>query len=70
MACNLFTEYKPDLVLLDIMLPGMDGIEVLKWIRKNNEIPVIMLTAKVLTSIFSSSLTYKFFSSTLVKHTS
>lgn len=45
-ACNLFTEYKPDIVLLDIMIPGMDGIEVLKWIRKNNEIPVIMLTAK------------------------
>lgn len=28
------------------MLPQMDGIEVLKWIRKNSEIPVIMLTAK------------------------
>ena len=28
------------------MIPGVDGIEVLKWIRKNNEVPVIMLTAK------------------------
>lgn len=45
-ACNLFLDFKPDIVLLDIMLPGMDGIEVLKWIRKNSNIPVIMLTAK------------------------
>ena len=45
-ACALFNEFKPELVLLDMMLPGMDGIEVLKWIRKNSEIPVIMLTAK------------------------
>lgn len=45
-ACILFNEFKPELVLLDMMLPGMDGIEVLKWIRKNSEIPVIMLTAK------------------------
>ncbi|MBU5486280.1 response regulator transcription factor [Clostridium sp. MSJ-11] len=41
-----FLEYKPDLVLLDIMLPNMDGIDVLKWIRKDYETPVIMLTAK------------------------
>lgn len=41
-----FNEFKPDLVLLDIMIPGMDGVEVLKAIRKLSEIPVIMLTAK------------------------
>lgn len=41
-----FNEFKPQLVILDIMLPVMDGIEVLKQIRKNSEIPVIMLTAK------------------------
>jgi DNA-binding response OmpR family regulator len=35
-----------DLVLLDIMLPGMDGYEVLKKIRESSDIPVIMLTAK------------------------
>ena len=43
---NAFMEYKPDLVLLDIMLPNVDGIDVLKWIRKESEVPVIMLTAK------------------------
>ena len=37
---------KPELVLLDIMLPGKDGVEVLKFIRKQSNIPVIMLTAK------------------------
>lgn len=35
-----------DLVILDIMLPGMSGIEVLKTIRKGNDIPIIMLTAR------------------------
>ncbi|WP_019907604.1 MULTISPECIES: response regulator transcription factor [Thermoanaerobacter] len=35
-----------DLVLLDIMLPGIDGFEVLKKIREHSDIPVIMLTAK------------------------
>lgn len=46
MAQNTFLEYKPDLVLLDMMLPLVDGIDVLKWIRKDYETPVIMLTAK------------------------
>lgn len=45
-AETFFWEYKPDLVLLDIMLPHIDGIDVLKWIRKENETPVIMITAK------------------------
>jgi len=45
-AQEFFVQYKPDLVLLDIMLPSVDGIDVLKWIRKQSEIPVIMLTAK------------------------
>lgn len=45
-AEEAYTEYKPDLVLLDIMLPYIDGIDVLKWIRKEHETPVIMLTAK------------------------
>lgn len=45
-AEEVFIDYKPDLVLLDVMLPGVDGIDVLKWIRKEKETPVIMLTAR------------------------
>jgi len=45
-AEEAYIQYKPDLVLLDIMLPSIDGIDVLKWIRKQAETPVIMLTAK------------------------
>ncbi len=41
-----FEEFKPDLVLLDIMLPVMDGWQVLKEIRAVSRTPVIMLTAK------------------------
>jgi two-component system response regulator VicR len=37
---------QPDLVLLDVMLPRLDGFQVLKKIRENSQIPVIMLTAK------------------------
>lgn len=45
-AQEAYIQYKPDLVLLDVMLPNIDGIDVLKWIRKQAETPVIMLTAK------------------------
>lgn len=45
-AQNKFDSFKPDIVILDIMLPSMSGIDVLKWIRRNGQIPVIMLTAK------------------------
>lgn len=45
-ACNIIATHEIDLVILDVMLPGKDGIEVLKYIRKNSDIPVIMLTAK------------------------
>ena len=38
--------FKPDLIVLDIMLPGMDGLEVLRRIRKETDVYVIMLTAK------------------------
>ena len=43
---ELFRSFQPDLVLLDIMLPVMDGWSVLRKIREGSKIPVIMLTAK------------------------
>lgn len=41
-----FSQWRPDFVLLDLMLPIMDGYDVLKWIRKESQVPVIMLTAR------------------------
>ncbi len=45
-AVSLLREKMPDLVLLDVMLPDLDGFEVLQLIREVSSIPVIMLTAK------------------------
>lgn len=45
-AINMVINNKPDLVLLDIMLPKMDGLTVCKKIRHNYNIPIIMLSAK------------------------
>ena len=45
-AVNEFTRLPPDMMLLDVMLPGMDGYQVLKSVRKSSAIPVIMLTAR------------------------
>ena len=45
-AVDAFHATKPDLVLLDVMLPGIDGIEVCKRIRAESGTPIIMLTAK------------------------
>ena len=39
--------FKPDLIILDIMLPGMDGIELLSRLRRESEVYVILLTAKI-----------------------
>ena len=41
-----FTRTEPDLVLLDLMLPGMSGVEVCRELRRTSSVPVIMLTAK------------------------
>ncbi|KRB79298.1 two-component system response regulator [Nocardioides sp. Root190] len=41
-----FRDYRPDLVLLDLMLPGKDGIDVCKEIRAESGVPIVMLTAK------------------------
>jgi two-component system response regulator MtrA len=45
-ALAAFREHKPDLVLLDLMLPGMDGIDVCRAIRAESGVPIVMLTAK------------------------
>lgn len=45
-AINLIRERMPDLVLLDVMMPDLDGFEVLQLIRESYQLPVIMLTAK------------------------
>ena len=43
---DVFRNSQPDLVLLDLMLPGLDGIEVCRLIRAESMIPIVMLTAK------------------------
>jgi DNA-binding response OmpR family regulator len=45
-ARRLLEENPPDLVVLDVMLPGIDGLELCRWIRARSELPVIMLTAR------------------------
>ncbi|MBR4249151.1 MAG: response regulator transcription factor [Verrucomicrobia bacterium] len=45
-ALTCFAEFHPDLILLDLMLPGMDGYQVCREIRKTSRVPIIMLSAK------------------------
>jgi DNA-binding response OmpR family regulator len=45
-ALTRFGQIKPDLVVLDIMLPGADGLTICKEIRKTSQVPIIMLTAR------------------------
>jgi len=45
-AMKVFHAFKPDLIILDVMLPGMDGIEVLTRLRRESNVYVILLTAK------------------------
>ena len=45
-ALKMFKESPPNLILLDVMLPGMDGWQVCREVRKTSNIPIIMLTAK------------------------
>lgn len=45
-AIRCFHEYQPDLILLDLMLPGIDGYEVCREVRKVSQVPIIMLSAK------------------------
>ena len=46
LALEAFHDFRPDLVLLDVMLPGKDGIDVCKEIRAESGVPIVMLTAK------------------------
>ena len=45
-ALEIFRSSDPDLVLLDVMLPGIDGVEICRLIRKESMVPIVMLTAK------------------------
>ena len=45
-ALDLFHSWKPDIILLDLMLPGLDGYQVCREIRKTSQTPIIMMSAK------------------------
>ena len=45
-ALSKYEEENPDLIILDLMLPELDGLEVAKEVRKNSHVPIIMLSAK------------------------
>lgn len=45
-ALRIYREVNPDLILLDLMLPGLNGVDVCKEIRRSSAVPIIMLTAK------------------------
>jgi len=45
-ALKAFEEFQPNLILLDLMLPGIDGYEVCRTVRKTSTVPIIMLSAK------------------------
>ncbi len=49
-AVEAFRSSRPDLILLDVMLPGIDGIEVCRRVRAESGVPIIMLTARADTS--------------------
>ena len=45
-ALKVFPEFKPNLILLDLMLPGIDGYQVCRELRTSSQVPIIMLSAK------------------------
>ena len=45
-AINLFQKQPPDFVILDLMLPQMDGLSLTRWLRDRSNVPIIMLTAR------------------------
>lgn len=46
-ALRLARENRPDLIVLDLMLPGMDGLQVCRTLRAESDVPIVMLTARV-----------------------
>ncbi|MEM5774662.1 MAG: response regulator, partial [Anaerolineaceae bacterium] len=46
-ALAVFQKEEPDFVILDLNLPGMDGLEICKTIRRKSDVPILMLTARV-----------------------
>jgi DNA-binding response OmpR family regulator len=46
LARSLVEQHSPGLVVLDVMLPGTDGLELCRWIRAHSDLPIIMLTAR------------------------
>ncbi len=46
-ALTAFRNERPDLIVLDVMMPEMDGLEVVRTIRRQSDVPIIMLTARV-----------------------
>ena len=45
-AVPAFEQHEPDLILLDLMLPGMNGVDICRAIRRESSVPIVMLTAK------------------------
>ena len=45
-AMELFHRAAPDVVLIDIMLPGMDGFELCRGLRRHSDVPIVMVTAR------------------------
>lgn len=55
-VCNLFPELKPDLIIMDIKMPKMDGIEAAKVITKHTPIPIILVTGHSSETVISRAM--------------
>ncbi|MFA5316037.1 MAG: response regulator [Dehalococcoidales bacterium] len=45
-AVDFILETKPDLIILDIVMPGLDGFQVMEMVRRHSDVPIIMLTGR------------------------